>query len=347
MRPFSYNRATTAPQAASLGQQTGQGQTDAPVQFLAGGTSLYDLMKLDVLTPQRLVDITPLRADHAGIAAGPDGLRLGAFAKMATVAAHPAVLADYPAVAESLQLAASAQLRNMATIGGNVLQRTRCTYYRDTSWANCNKRTPGSGCAALTGVNRNHAVLGVDGSCIAQYPGDLAVALIAFDTQVELTGPLGARSIPFAALHRPADGQPHIETTLRPGEVITAFTVPAGPWTRRSAYVKVRDRASYEFAIASVAVALDMDGDVVRQARIGLGGMAYRPWRASGAEAALAGKTLDGPTAEAAAAAALEGAVTHGQNDYKPELGRRTVVRALMQAKTMTLAALPSTTRKA
>ena len=347
MRPFSYDRAATAAQATSLGQQTGQGQTDAPVQFLAGGTSLYDLMKLDVLTPQRLVDIAPLRTDHAGIDAGSNGLRLGAFAKMAAVAAHPMVLAEYPAIAESLQLAASAQLRNMATLGGNVLQRTRCTYYRDTSWAACNKRAPGSGCAALTGINRNHAVLGVDGSCIAQYPGDWAVALIAFDTQVELTGPQGARTIPFAALHRPANGQPHIETTLLPGEVITAFTIPAGAWTRRSTYVKVRDRASYEFAIASVAVALDMDGDVVRQARIGLGGMAYRPWRASKAEAALAGKTLDGPTAEAAAAAALEGAVTHGQNDYKPELGRRTVVRALMQAKTMTLASLPNTTRKA
>ncbi len=346
MRPFSYVRATTAAEAISLGQQTGQGQTDAPVQFLAGGTSLYDLMKLDVLTPQHVVDLAPLRSDHAGVTAGPDGLRLGAFARMAAVAAHTVILAEYPAIAESLQLAASAQLRNMATLGGNVLQRTRCTYYRDTSWTACNKRNPGSGCAALTGVNRNHAVLGTDSSCIAQYPGDWAVALVAFDAKVELIGPQGVRVIPFAALHRPPNGQPHLETTLEPGEVITAFTVPSGPWTRRSTYVKVRDRASYEFAIASVAVALDMDGDVVRQARIGLGGMAYRPWRASAAEAALAGKTLDSNTAEVAAAAALEGAVTLGQNAYKPELGRRTVVRALMQAKTMTLAAIPGTTRK-
>ena len=259
MRPFRYDRANTVAEAASRGHQTGQGQTDAPVQFLAGGTSLYDLMKLDVLTPQLLVDVTPLHADHAGITVGPDGLRLGAFAKMAAVAAHAEVLAEYPAIAESLQLAASAQLRNMATLGGNVLQRTRCTYYRDTSWAACNKRSPGSGCAALTGVNRNHAVLGVDDSCIAQYPGDWAVSLIAFDAQVQLTGPQATRTIPFAALHRSANGQPHIETTLRPGEVITAFVIPSGPWTRRSAYVKVRDRASYEFAIASVAVALDMN----------------------------------------------------------------------------------------
>ena len=339
MRPFRYDRAGTAAEAVRLGPDTGQGQADAPVQFLAGGTTLLDLMKLDVLTPQRLVDITPLRASHAGIEAGPDGLRLGAFAKMAAVAAHPALLAEYPAIAESLQQAASAQLRNMATLGGNVLQRTRCSYFRDPSWQDCNKRRPGSGCAALTGVNRNHAVLGVDGSCIAQYPGDWAVALIAFDAQVDLLGPQGGRRIPFAALHRAAAGQPHIETTLRPGEVITAFTVPAGGWTRRSVYLKVRDRASYEFAIASAAVALDMDGDVVRQVRIGLGGMAYRPWRAEAAEAVLANKPLTSANAAAAAAAAMAGAVTHGQNDYKPELGRQTVVRALMQAKAMGLAA--------
>ncbi len=342
MRPFIYDRATDPAQAVRLGQQTGQGQTDAPVQFLAGGTTLLDLMKLDVLTPERVVDITPLRTAHAAIENGPDGLRLGAFAKMAAVAAHPVVLADYPAVAQSLQLAASAQLRKMATLGGNVLQRTRCTYFRDTSWTACNKRVPGSGCAALEGVNRNHAVLGVDGTCIAQYAGDWAVALVALDAQVDLTGPKGSRRMPFASLHRPAAGQPHIETNLRPGEIITAFTVPAGAWTRRSTYVKVRDRASYEFAIASAAVALDMDGDTVRQARIGLGGMAYQPWRSHEAEAALTDKPLSEANAEAAAAKALAGAVTHGGNDYKPELGRRTLVRALMQAKSM-----PITSRKA
>ncbi len=346
MRPFSYDRAITLSQATRLGQRTSQGQVDAPVQFLAGGTSLLDLMKLDVLTPERVVDVSPLRADHAAIEAGPLGLRMGAFARMSAVAAHPAVLSDYPAIAQSLQQAASAQLRNMATLGGNVLQRTRCTYFRDTSWAACNKRMPGSGCAAIRGVNRNHAVLGVDGSCIAQYPGDWAVALVALDAQLELAGPQGSRRMPFAALHRPADGQPHVETTLRPGEVITAFTVPAGAWTRRSLYLKVRDRASYEFAIASAAVALDMDGDVVRQARIGLGGMAYRPWRATAAEAVLANKQLTVANAEAAAAMAMAGAVTHGQNDYKPELGRRTVVRALMQAKAMAAAAT-SGSRKA
>ena len=299
MRAFSYARAADLAQAVQLGQRTGQGQTDAPVQFLAGGTTLYDLMKLDVLVPDHLVDLTPLRASHAAITPGPDGLRLGALARMAHVAAHPVVRSAYPALAESLQLAASAQLRNMATLGGNVLQRARCTYFRDPSWTACNKRTPGSGCAALTGFNRNHAVLGTDSSCIAQYPGDWAVALMALEAELDVTGPQGARRLPFAALHRAPEGQPHLETTLRPGEVITAFFIPASAWAQRSVYVKVSDRASYEFAIASAAVALEMDGDVVHQVRIGLGGMAYRPWRAHGAEAVLTGKPLTDAAAEA------------------------------------------------
>ena len=338
MRPFTYERANDLAQAARLGLDTGQGQTDAPVQFLAGGTTLIDLMKLDVLRPERVVDITPLRGSHAIIEAGPNGLRLGAFAKMSAVAAHSAVLASYPAIAESLQLAASAQLRNMATLGGNVLQRTRCPYYRDPSWRACNKRNPGSGCAAIVGFNRNHAVLGVDQSCISQYPGDFGIALVALDAEVDLSGPQGARRIPFASLHKPVEGRPHIETTLMPGEVITAFHVPAGEWTRRSLYLKVRDRASYEFAIASAAVALQLDGEIVREVRIALGGMAYRPWRSHEAEGVLAGKPLTEANAEAAAMIALRGAVTHGHNDYKPELGRRALVRALMQAKTMPVA---------
>ena len=338
MRRFTYERADDLTQASRLGLETGQGQTDAPVQFLAGGTTLIDLMKLDVLRPQRVVDITPLRRSHAAIEAGPDGLRLGAFAKMSDAAEHPTVLADYPAIAQSLQQAASAQLRNMATLGGNVLQRTRCPYYRDPSWNACNKRNPGSGCAAIVGFNRNHAVLGVDQSCISQYPGDFGVALVALDARVDLSGPQGPRRIPFASLHKPVEGQPHIETTLMPGEVITAFHVPAGEWTRRSLYLKVRDRASYEFANAAAAVALEMDGEIVREVRLGLGGMAYRPWRSHQAEAVLAGKPLTEANAEAAARVALSGAVTHGNNDYKPELGRRTLVRALMQAKSMPLA---------
>ena len=338
MRPFAYERAADLTQASRLGRAAGQGQADAPAQFLAGGTTLVDLMKLDVLRPERVVDIGPLRAAHAGIELSANGLHLGALASMSKVAGHPGVRQNYPALAESLSLAASAQLRNMATLGGNVLQRTRCPYYRDPSWAACNKRRPGSGCTAIEGFNHNHAVLGVDQSCISQYPGDFGVAMAAFDAEIELSGPAGARHVAFGALHRPAEGSPHIETTLRPGEIITGFNVPAGPWARRSLYLKIRDRSSYEFALASAAVGLALDGDVVREARIGIGGMAYRPWRSREAEAALVGKPLDEASAKAAAEAAFSGAITHGGNDFKPELGRRTLVRALLQARAMSVA---------
>jgi xanthine dehydrogenase YagS FAD-binding subunit len=337
MRPFAYERADDLIAARRLGGDTGQGQIDATVQFLAGGTTLIDLMKLDVLRPERVVDISPLRADYSAINLTSDGLRLGALATMAKVAADPDVRREYPAIADSLHLAASAQLRNMASLGGNVLQRTRCPYYRDPSWAACNKRAPGSGCSAIEGFNRNHAVLGVDGSCISQYPGDFAVALAAFGAAVGGSGPGGARRLPFIALHRPAEGKPHIETTLRSGEVITGFCLPAGAWARRSVYVKVRDRSSYEFAAASAAVGLALDGDRVRDARVGLGGLAYRPWRSHEAEAALIGKPLTEDSAKSAADAAFAGAVTHGGNEFKPELGRRTLVRALLQAGTMAL----------
>ena len=336
MRPFEFERPRTLTQAASLARGTGQGQTDAPAQYLAGGTTLVDLMKLDVLRPHRLIDLNSIKGDEA-IEASSSGLKLGAFAKMAAVARHSQVLAQYPVIAQSLQLAASAQLRNMATLGGNVLQRTRCPYYRDPSWAACNKRAPGSGCAAMTGYNRNHAVLGVDESCIAQYPGDFAIALIALEAQLDLAGPEGPRRIAFASLHRPPSGSPHIETTLREGEIITAFRIPAGPWTARSSYLKIRDRASYEFAIASAAVGLHLDGDTVRAARIGLGGMAYRPWRAIEAENALTGRPLTEANAQAAAQLALQGAQTHGFNDYKPELARRTLVRALLETQSLSV----------
>jgi xanthine dehydrogenase YagS FAD-binding subunit len=337
MQPFRYARAHDLAEAQQFGRDTAQGQTDAAVQFLAGGTTLIDLMKLDVLRPQKLVDLTPLRTAHGAIVSHTDGLQLGAFVTMAVAAEHPAIVAAYPVIAQSLQLAASAQLRNMATLGGNVLQRTRCAYYRDRSWGACNKREPGSGCAAILGFNRNHAVLGVDESCIALYPGDFGVALVTLDAAVDLSGPDGERRIDFAALHRPVESKPHIETALKAGEIITGFHVPAGNWTRRSLYLKIRDRESYEFAVASCAVALDLHGDVVRAARIGLGGVAYRPWRAHDAEAVLVGQPLTESAAERAAEAALESAVTHGDNDYKPELARRTLVRALMEAKAMTV----------
>ncbi len=334
MRPFIYDRADSPEAATRLAAVPADAHVPAPVQFLAGGTTLLDLMKLDVMRPDRLVDINPLAGTAAGrIDAGERGLRLGALVRMADAAGHPVVQRDYPVVAQALQQAASQQLRNMASLGGNVLQRTRCLYFRDTSWPQCNKREPGSGCAALGGVNRQHAILGTSDRCIASYPGDFAQALIALDATVEVAGPRGTRTLPFSGLHKPPGETPQIETTLVPGELITALTVPAGPWTRRSLYLKVRDRASYEFALASAAVALDFDGDrVVREARIGLGGVATVPWRAREAEAALKGKRLDEAAAESAAEAAFAGAKTYEHNAFKVPLGKSTLVRALLQA---------------
>jgi xanthine dehydrogenase YagS FAD-binding subunit len=222
----------------------------------------------------------------------------------------------------------------MATLGGNVLQRTRCNYFRDPSWRACNKREPGSGCAAISGVNRRLAVLGVSEHCIAHYPGDFAIGLVALGASVELTGPEGTvRTIPFEDLHRLPGDAPHLETNLHPGELITRFFVPAGPWTKRSLYVKVRDRASYDFALASAAVALQLEADgTVAAVRIGLGGLVAKPWRAREAEAVLTGRLLDELSAGQAAEVALADAVTHGDNAFKPELGRRTLVRALLEA---------------
>ncbi len=338
MRPFAFQQSSTAPAAvqAAVGRPAADASANDASAYLAGGTTLLDLMKLDVMRPATLVDINRLQSAHGEIEVTPRGLRLGALARMADVADDPAVQRDYPMVAQSLQLAASAQLRNMASIGGNLLQRTRCSYFRDTSYAQCNKRQPGSGCAALGGVNRIHAVLGVTDRCIASYPGDFAQAAVALDAQLELLGPAGARILPVNQLHSNRADTPHVETTLRPGELITAVVVPAGPHTRRSAYVKVRDRQSYAFALVSAAVALDLGPDgAVRDVRIGLGGVHYAPYRALAAEAALRGRPLSDETATAAAEAALRGAVTHGHNAYKPELARRTLVRALLQVRDM------------
>jgi xanthine dehydrogenase YagS FAD-binding subunit len=303
-------------------------------QYLAGGTNLLDLMKLEVARPDSVVEINALKAAYGSIEAGPDGLRLGALVRMAEAAEHPAVRRDYPVIADTLWMAASPQLRNMATLGGNVLQRTRCNYFRDVSWEACNKRNPGSGCAAVAGVNRRLAVLGVSDHCIAHYPGDFATGLVALGAEVELRDRDGGRrTMPFEDLHRLPGGTPHVETNLKPGELITGFRLPAGPWTRRSLYTKIRDRESYDFALASAAVALDLDADgVVRTARIGLGGVATKPWRSHEAEAALDGQVLTEASARHAAEAAFADAVTHHDNAFKAELGRRTLVRALLEA---------------
>lgn len=334
MRPFVYSRVDTAEQAVARAARDGggPGATRSPVQFLAGGTNIVDYLKLSCWTADELVDINGLRGEHGSVEVTPEGIRFGALARLREAAEHPLVVRDYPVIAESLGRAASAQIRNMATMAGNVLQRTRCGYFRDVDYDECDKRLPGSGCAAIGGRNRMHAVLGVSDRCIASYPGDLAQALVALDTRVETLGPDGARTFALRDLHTGAD-RPEVETILVPGELITALVVPPGPHTRRSTYVKVRDRESYEFAVASAAVALDLaPNGMAVDVRIAVGGLAYRPWRADAAEDFLRDQRLTTETAERAGRIALDGAVTHGDNNYLPELGARTVARALMQA---------------
>ncbi|MGE5535546.1 MAG: FAD binding domain-containing protein [Acidobacteriota bacterium] len=343
MRPFIYERADTIRSAVQAQIAAGQRPKDvatvhAPGQFLAGGTTLIDLMKLDVMRPQTVTDINALeRSPAGGIEFGPGGLRLGAMVRMAEAADHADVRENYPVIAQSLQLAASAQLRNMASLGGNVLQRTRCTYFRDTSYTACNKREPGSGCAAMDGYNRQHAILGTSEHCIATYPGDFAQALIALDAQVEIAGENQDRLAPFDKLHRPPGDTPYLETNLAPGELITAFLVPPIPWAKRSLYLKIRDRESYEFALASAAVALDLDSNMVRQVRIALGGVGTLPWRAHAAEDELQGKRLDDEALTAAAEAAFADARPAKHNAFKIALGKRTLIRALRQAAMMEL----------
>jgi xanthine dehydrogenase YagS FAD-binding subunit len=336
MRPFSYQRATDpgmAVRALSVGAAANNPLTQATAQPLAGGTTLIDLMKLDVMRPAAIVDINPLAQGWSAVELGSENLRLGALAKMSDVAAHDGIQRNYPVVADSLKLAASAQLRNMATLGGNVMQRTRCSYFRDVSYENCNKRNPGSGCAAMDGVNRMHAVLGTSERCIATYPGDFAQALIALDATVEVTGSSGTRSMPFAELHKAPGNTPEIETTLQPGELISAFVIP-GRWPR-SVYLKARDRQSYEFALSSAAVALDVQDGTIRDARIALGGVATVPWRARETEALLKGQKFDDGLAQRAADAAFADARGRQHNSFKIALGKRVVAHALQQAVTM------------
>jgi xanthine dehydrogenase YagS FAD-binding subunit len=333
MRPFTYQRAgnpSAAIQALAVTADGGNSLTEASIQPLAGGTTLIDLMKLDVMRPSTLVDINPLAGAWSQVNLEGDNLKLGALARMSDVAAHQEVQRFYPVVADSLKVAASPQLRNMATVGGNVLQRTRCTYFRDVSYVECNKRNPGSGCAAIEGFNRTHAVLGASDSCIATYPGDLAQALIALDATVEIMSKSGARTVPFAQLHRPPGSSPQIETTLQPGELISGFTI-TGRWPR-SLYLKTRDRQSYEFALASAAVALDIQDSTVRDARVALGGVATVPWRVREVEVLLNGQKIDDKLVQRVAEAAMAGATARKHNGFKIELGKRVVAHALRRA---------------
>lgn len=302
--------------------------TDPDAAYLAGGTTLVDLFLKDgVLAPRRLVDITrlPLRGNRWN----DDLLRVGALTTMEELAADPTVTERLPLVRQALLAGASVQLRNMATIGGNLLQRTRCRYFRDPTVDACNKRRPGSGCAARTGAARMHAVLGTSEHCIALHASDLCVSLVAIDAAVRMVGPTGARRLPLQDLYLTPGDTPHVETVLRPGELITEVELPLLPAGARSGYLKVRDRTSYEFALCSAAVALILEGDVVTEARVALGGVATVPWRARGAEELLRGAPARTETFRAAARAAMAGADPVPGTTFKVELGRRTVLRAL------------------
>ncbi|MBY3473663.1 xanthine dehydrogenase family protein subunit M [Rhizobium laguerreae] len=328
MRSLSYLQAKTVREAIEAYAAAGEG-----ARYIAGGTTLYDLMKLGVERPAHLVDIASLegadRIDTSG-----DVLFFGAGALMADVAENDVVRRDYPVLAESLSKAASQQLRNMATVGGNLLQRTRCPYFRNGAIGAypCNKRVPGSGCAAIGGLDRGQAVLGISNACTAVSPGDWPVALTAMDATVEIQGPAGPRSVPIAEFYRLPGDTPHLEFEIEAGEIVTGISVPKTEAGRNSTYLKVRDRESYAFALASAAVALAMDGDHVRQASIALGGVATRPWRAREAEALLNRRTIEPDIALAAGRAAFADARPGEHNAFKIELGARTLADAIMTA---------------
>lgn len=325
MRPFTYTRPNTVDDALKAYAQAPE------VYFLGGGTNLLDLMKMGVERPAHLVDINrlPLTTieEHEG------GVRIGAMVTNTDAANHELIRTRYPVLSESILAGASPQLRNKATMGGNLLQRTRCYYFYDPSYRECNKRVPGSGCAAKQGYNRIHAILGASEECIATHPSDMCVALVALDATVQVQGPKGERSIPMAEFHRLPGNTPQIDTNLHPGELITAIDLPAMPYAKRSTYLKVRDRNSYAFALVSVAAVVDVDeGGAIRHSHIALGGVAHKPWRAAKAERVLAGKKPDEATLRAAADAELAGAKPYHDNAFKVELARRAIVRAVTTA---------------
>jgi xanthine dehydrogenase YagS FAD-binding subunit len=321
MNSFFYTRAVDIDAAL----QAGPAQD---TKFLGGGTNLLDLMKGGIERPLRLVDITRLPlSDISELADG--GVRIGATAKNSDAANHPLIRTRYPLLTQAFLSGASPQLRNMATVGGNLMQRTRCYYFYDTAFEACNKRKPGSGCAALEGFNRMHAILGASPQCIATNPSDMSVALTALDAIVRVRGPQGERAIPMAQFHRLAGDTPQRDTNLEPGELIVAVDLPPSPFAAHSHYLKVRDRASYAFALVSVAAALDMTGGRVRAVRIAIGGVAHKPWRVQRAEDLLVGSGLEPRALQAAAGAALEGAQGYMHNTFKIELAKRSIVRAL------------------
>lgn len=321
MTPFTYHRAATASEAA---QQAG-----AAGKYLGGGTNLVDLMRETIERPASLIDVTGL---DSAIAEQPDGgLLIGAAARNTAVAEHRLVRDRYPLLARAIVAGASAQIRNMATVGGNLLQRTRCLYFYDVDGARCNKRAPGEGCDAIGGLNRNHAILGASDACIATHPSDMCVALAALDAVVHVQGADGARANAFTDFHRLPEDRPDVETLLRPGELITGIALPPLAFARRSTYRKVRDRASYAFALVSVAAALDMEDGRIADVRLALGGVAHKPWRATRAEAALRGQPASAALFLDAARAELADARPLRDNGFKVELAQRTIVAVLTQ----------------
>ena len=321
MQPFEYTRVHD--EAAAIKGLTANNRA----RVIAGGTNLLDLMKEHVETPSRLLDINDLAM--TAIEQTGDSVRIGAMARMSDTAAHRTIKEQFPALSEALLLSASPQLRNMASIGGNLMQRTRCAYFRDITLGACNKRNPGSGCSAIAGENRMHAILGTSPACIATHPSDFAVALVALDGIVQVHGPKGSRDIPAVDFHLLPGETPQREHALAHDEIIVAVRVPSAPHAQRSYYLKVRDRASYEFALTSAAVGLGLDGSMIRSARVALGGVGTRPWRSREAEAMLTGKSVSDALFRQAAEAALQSAKPQRQNGFKVELAKRTLVRAL------------------
>ncbi|WP_294198287.1 xanthine dehydrogenase family protein subunit M [uncultured Sphingomonas sp.] len=320
MTPFDYARAGDTAAALRMG-------ADPRAAYLGGGTNLVDLMRETVATPERLIDVSGLSDTIEETAGG--GVRIGAGVRNTALAAHPVVRARYPMLARAILAGASAQIRNMATVGGNLLQRTRCTYFYDTAGSRCNKRAPGSGCDARGGFTRIHAVLGASEACVATHPSDMCVALAALDAVVQVEGAGGRRSIAFGDFHRLPGARPDLDTVLEPGELIVAIELPALPLAAHSTYRKVRDRASYAFALVSVAAALELDGDRVAALRVAFGGVAHKPWRAHRIEAALTGATLDEAAVREAAAQEFAAAQPLRDNAFKPALATRTLVAVL------------------